>query len=458
VDAGVDAARPERVVADRLRVDDDGLVVTDAAGVAHRYDLAAHDRVLVVGGGKAAAGLVRGLHDLLGDRIDEGAVVVPADDAATVGPVRLLPGDHPTPSERGADSTREVLSLAASATADDLVLAVVTGGGSALLAAPAEGVSLPDLAATTDALLAAGADIAELNAVRKHCSAVKGGGLARAAAPATVAGLVVSDVVGDDLGVVASGPTAPDATTYDDALAVLDRYDRAVPDGVRDHLARGAAGEVAETARADDPAFDRCRTHVLANGRTALRAAAERAQVEGVEATTLTAFLDGEARETGRTLAAVAREVATGEGPATPPAVLLAGGETTVTVAGDGTGGPNQELALAAALSFGAWAGGTGATGTAKREGDGDGRDGPLPVALAAVDTDGLDGSTDAAGALVDATTVGGDREAAREALAANDALPFLDARTALVETGPTGTNVNDLVVVVVGEARGGRR
>jgi hydroxypyruvate reductase len=273
-----------------------------------------------------------------------------------------------------------------------------------------------------------------------------------------VVGLVVSDVVGDDLGVVASGPTTPDETTFADALGVLDRHELSVPAGVREHLASGAAGDVAETARGDDPAFDRCRTHVLANGRTALRAAAERARAEGVEATTLTAFLDGEARETGRTLAAVAREVATGEGPATPPAVLLAGGETTVTVAGDGTGGPNQELALAAALSFAAWAGGTDPAGGGDRNPGGDADDGPVPVALAAVDTDGLDGSTDAAGALVDARTVGADREAAREALVANDALPFLDARGALVETGPTGTNVNDLVAVVVGDEHAARR
>jgi hydroxypyruvate reductase len=279
----------------------------------------------------------------------------------------------------------------------------------------------------TESLLSAGAPIEAVNAVRKHCSAIKGGQLARAAAPATVVTLLFSDVVGDDPAVIASGPTVPDPTTFADARQVLDEYGVEAPDAVRERIERGVAGEVTETPDADDPIFEGTSVHVLANGRTAIDAARDRAREAGVTPLVLAAGIEGEARAVARTHAAVARESTETGDPVAPPAVVLSGGETTVTVEGDGRGGPNCEFALSAARFL------------------------PDDSVLAAVDTDGRDGASGAAGALVDAGT-GADGAAAGRALADNDAATYLDERDALLRTGQTGTNVNDLHVLVVAD------
>ncbi|TKX87382.1 DUF4147 domain-containing protein [Halorubrum sp. SS5] len=439
--AGIEAAHPAAVVADALALDGDVLTVAAADGTTTARDLAAYDRVLVVGAGNAAGHFAAAVERLLGDRIDGGAVV--ADDPVETERVAVLPGDHPTPSEAGVESARRVRAVAADAGESDLVLGLITGGGSALLAAPAEGVALGDLRETTEALLASGATISEINAVRKHLSAVKGGRLARTAAPADALALAVSDVTGDDSAVIASGPLSPDPTTFGDALAVLDRYGIDAPAAVADRLERGAAGEVAETPTAGDPAFDGVAVRIVANARTALTAAREVAAERGYEPLVLSARMRGEAREAAKAHAAVAEECrAVGE-PVEPPAVLLSAGEVTVTLGDDpGEGGPNGEFALSAAVELDA----------AGPDGEG--------IAVASVDTDGIDGATDAAGALVDDRLVGEggalDREAAADALDAHDAYPVLDDAGALLRTGPTGTNVNDLRAVVVPE-RGAR-
>ncbi|WP_254769455.1 glycerate kinase type-2 family protein [Salinilacihabitans rarus] len=425
LEAGIRAALPERVVAEAVSVEGDALYLLDA-----EYDLSRYDRVVVCGGGKAAGGLARALESTLGDRIDGGVVV--STDGAETDRVDVRAGDHPTPSERNVAATADVLALAREADERTLLLAAITGGASALLCAPADGLSLAALRETTDALLASGASIDEVNAVRKHCSAIKGGRLARAAAPATVAALAISDVVGDDPAVIGSGPTVPDPSTFADALAVLDRYDLddEVPAPVRERLERGAAGEIAETPTAEDAAVAAADWHLLANGRTATDAAREVARERGYGTLVLSGRLRGEAREVGRVHAAVAEEArATGD-PVEPPAVVCSGGEVTVAVRGDGVGGPNQELALAAAAEF---------------------ADRGTDAVLASADTDGIDGPTDACGALVDGGTVD-DPDAAWRALAANDAAGFLDDADALLRTGYTGTNVNDLRVLVLDE------
>ncbi|MFC4356481.1 glycerate kinase [Halobium salinum] len=431
VAAGIEAADPERVVADEVALDGDRLTVG-----AETYDLADYDRLLVLGGGKAAVGVGRALDRELGDRLTEGLVVAP--DPGDAGRVEVAVGDHPVPSERGVDATRRLLDLARDADERTLLLAVVTGGASALLAAPAEGgdagVTLDDLQTTTRALLDSGASIDELNAVRKHLSAIKGGGLARAAAPATTVGLVLSDVVGDDLSVIASGPTAPDDSTFADALAVLAGYGIDAPAAVRHRLERGRDGDLDETPRADDSVFERVQNVVLASGFTAVDAAREVAVERGYDALVLSSRVRGEAREAAKTHAAVAEEVVATGNPVEAPAVVLSGGEATVTVRGDGEGGPNQEFALSAGVEF--------AEGSLARAAG-------WEVALASVDTDGRDGASDVAGALVGLDTVD-DVAGARDALARNDALPYLGSRGALLETGPTGTNVNDLRVLVV--------
>ncbi|WP_136718138.1 glycerate kinase type-2 family protein [Halorientalis salina] len=418
IDAGIAAAQPERVVRERVTVDEGTLRIDDAA-----YELDEYAEVVLVGGGKAAAGVAAALVDVLDDRLTGGVVVT--NDPVATDRVQVIEASHPVPDERGVEGASRVRKRVAAADADTLLLAVFTGGGSALLSAPAGGLSLSDLQSVTDELLESGASIESTNAVRKHCSALKGGRLARAAAPAQVVMLLFSDVVGDDTAVIASGPTAPDPTTFADALAVLDEYGVDAPDAVREHLERGAAGDEAETPTADDAVFDRVDTHVLATGWTAIEAARETASDAGYETMVLSSHIEGEAREVGTIHAAIATEVIETGNPIEPPAVVFSGGETTVTVEGAGRGGPNSEVALSAA------------------------RDLPNGAVLASVDTDGEDGRSGAAGGLVDGDTVT-DVKTATAALAANDAATYLDGRDCLVRTGRTGTNVNDLRVLVV--------
>jgi len=426
--AGIRGADPERATRDALAVDGDRLEITTDESTT--IDLAQFDRILVLGGGKAAPGVTRAVDAALGDRISDGLLVVPEDDPAvgdSIGAVAVEGGGHPDPTPEGAAATEELLELAESADERTLVLAVVTGGASALLASPAGDLGVGDLRRSGRALLNAGAGIDEINAVRKHTSEVKGGRLAETAAPATVVTLSVSDVVGDPPGVIGSGPTAPDATSYDDALDVFARYGVDVP-AVHEHLEAGAAGDHPETPGPDSPAAD-VPTHVVAGNRTAIDTAAEAARERDYEPLVLSSRVRGEATGAAPTHVAIAEEAATAGEPVESPAVLLSGGETTVDVHGEGTGGPNTEFALAAAISLG--------------EGDDEG------IAVGSVDTDGRDGATDAAGALVDAGTVD-DAGAAREALERNDSLGFLRERGAELVTGSTGTNVNDLRALVV--------
>lgn len=417
--AGIEAADPQTVVPDQISLEGDELTVT-----GERYDLADYERVLVVGGGNAAATVARALEGVLGDRLSGGVVVT--DNPTETESVSVLPSDHPVPTQRGVESTQRLLTTADEATEDDLVLAVITGGGSALLPAPADGISLDDLQRTTESLLACGATINEINAVRKHLSNVKGGQLAATLAPATVAGIILSDVVGNDLDVIASGPITPDRSTFTDALDVIAQYDVSVPDSVEDRLRRGSAGEIAETPGEDDPAFETVRQHVIADGNTALRSAATVARERGYDPLVLSSRIRGEASEAAKTMAAIAEECVTTGNPIDPPAVLLSGGETTVTITGNGTGGPNQEFALSSALEL------------------------TVPgVTVVSVDTDGIDGKSDAAGGIISSETILSTTEA-HNALDDNDAGGFLGRHDGVVVTGPTNTNVNDLRVVVV--------
>ncbi|GAA0252418.1 glycerate kinase [Haladaptatus pallidirubidus] len=418
LEAGIEAAHPKAVIREKTALNDDLLRIGNS-----RYDLSEYDEIVVLGGGKASAQVAAALESILGERIDRGAVVT--NDPAETTRIEMLPGEHPIPSKQGVESTKRVLELADSADENALILAAITGGASALLPAPADGVSLADMQTVTRTLLDSGATIDEINAVRKHCSALKGGQLARTAAPATVVGLLFSDVVGDDPGIIGSGPTAPDETTFGDALAVLDRYGVETDTGsaIRTRFERGAAGNFPETPDAGDAVFERATTHVLASNFTALRAARETANRRGYDAMILSSRVRGEARESATTHVAIAEEILETGNPISPPAVLLSGGETTVSVRGEGSGGPNLEFALGARLEL--------------AEG----------VTVASVDTDGKDGSTDAAGALVDRNT---SRDGGQEALQENDSYRFLESVGALVETGATGTNVNDLRILVV--------
>ena len=425
--AAVDDSLPRNVV-DRTVALDDGQLTVDGTG----YDLTAYERVVVIGGGKATPGVADALESLLGDRIHDGVVVGTA--AGDGGRTDHVVGSHPVPDEAGVEGGRRIAELAAAADAETLVLVVVTGGASSLIAAPADGVDVADLQATTAALLRSGATIDETNAVRKHLSSLKGGRLARVATPATVVGLVFSDVVGDDVSVVGSGPIAPDDSTYADALDVLERYELDVPERVRAHLTAGADGERPETPGGGDSVFDGVDVHVLVTGRTALESAAETARDRGYSTLVLSSRIRGEAREAAYTQAGIAEELLASENPTPLPAVVLSGGETTVTVRGDGDGGPNLECALTVAIEL------ADVSPAAKRDYD---------AAFLCADTDGEDGGTASAGALVDPETVS-DSESATAALRDNDALSYLNAESADVVTGPTGTNVNDFRAIVV--------
>lgn len=427
IEAGIAAADPDTVVQEKIELDD-GTFVVDGT----EYELDEYDRVLVLGAGNAVGSLTLAIERVLDGLIDEGIVIT--DNPVETETVDVCEGDHPVPSGQGVSHSADLLGLAERAGAGDLVLALIGGGGSALLTHPADGVSLEDLRETTEALLASGAPIDEMNAVRKHVSTIKGGQLARAITPATTVGLVLSDVVGDDLSVVASGPTVPDESTYGDALDVLETYDVDVPQAVRERLERGCRGEVPETPSADASLFDGVSMHVIATSYTTLEAAQRVAADAGFTTMLLSSRVRGEAKEAAKTHVAVAEEIRAKGQPVEPPAVIVTSGETTTTlVDAPGEGGPNQEFALSAALEL---------------SGDG--------IIVASVDTDGIDGASSVAGSIVDTDTVpdGVDRPTAQRALRRNDALPALETTDTLVDTGPTTTNVNDLRVVVVSDSR----
>jgi glycerate 2-kinase len=419
-DAALAAVDPGRLVGSALRRHDDVLDLEEDDVVAgHRGP------VLLLAAGKAGLAMAQGA---AAARARDGLIVVP-HAAVAAGPpgIVVVGAAHPLPDAAGVAATARVLAAAERAGPDTLVLVLLSGGASALLVAPAGEITLEDKQAVNRALLASGADIAALNTVRKHCSRVKGGGLARAARrSAGVWTLLLSDVVGDDPSVIASGPTVADPTTYADALAVIDRWlvPSGVPARVRAHLEAGGDGRLRETVKPGDPALARGIVHVLAGNGTAVAAAAEAARRLGYESHVVAEPLAGDAAAAG---ARVVERLAAA--PRDRPVAIVAGGETTVRVVPGGRGGRSQQLALAASVAL---AGGPG-------------------VVLAA-GTDGVDGPTDAAGACVDGTTVARARSRGLNALAAlarTDSHPLLDAVGDLLRTGPTGTNVADLVVAL---------
>jgi hydroxypyruvate reductase len=430
--AGVDAVDPARLVASALRVEGDA-VVLHAAGVRAAIPLSSLWKIHLVGAGKAGRAMGEAALAALGKRVAGGLIAVPRGAEGQSGPVRFAAAGHPVPDIYSLAAAREILSLLESAGKGDLVVALVSGGGSSMLSAPVAGITMEKKAETFRLLLRAGADIASFNAVRKHLSEVKGGLLARAAQPATLWALLLSDVPGDDPSVIASGPFSPDPTTFSDAIGVLERYGifYAVPSAVRRHLAEGAAGTLPETPKTDDPAFLGTISAILGANRTAMDAAALWMARERDMAPTaivlLPGFLHGEARECARSFCDRLRKSAEALSPG-HAVVVIAGGETTVNVRGGGKGGRNQEFALAAAVEVA----------------------GEESMAVLAAGTDGIDGPTDAAGAYVDGTTLARASSLGLDPgahLSRNDAYPFFEALGDLVVTGPTGTNVADLVI-----------
>jgi len=397
-------------------------------------------RTVVFGAGKASAAMARAFEEAWATNKQagrlEGLVVTRHGHAVPCERIRVVEAGHPVPDQAGQEAARQILDLARGLGPQDQLVCLVSGGGSALLSLPAAGLTLPDKQAVTQALLRSGATIGEINTVRKHLSAIKGGRLAAAAAPARVVSLAISDVPGDDPAVIASGPTAPDPTTFADARAVLAKYGITQPKAVIAHLA--AARD--ETPKPGDPVFAKTRFELIASPQQALAAAAEAGLAHKVTPIVLSDRIEGEARDVAAMHAAIALQLRAGQFRigheiVTPPAVLLSGGETTVTVHGKGRGGRNSEFLLALAAALTKDPGGCGG------------------IYALACDTDGIDGTEDNAGAIVYPNTV--DRAASRgiaikEALAGNDSYGFFAALGDLIVTGPTLTNVNDFRAILV--------
>jgi glycerate-2-kinase len=417
--AALEAVDPARAVRKAVRRDGDQIEVAGEP-------LESGAGLVVFAVGKAAGTMARALEALVGDRIAAGLVVVPDGQAVELKTMTLCEAAHPIPDERCERAGQMAIDLVAGAHPDDVLLAMISGGASSLVSCPIDGVTLPDLANATDRLLQGGAAICELNAVRKHLSRLAGGRLAAHAACKRIEVLAISDVPGDRLDVIGSGPLAADPTTYRDALDSVSRIGGPFPERVRAHLEAGARGEFDDTPSPGAALFDRVRSTLLASNATAVEAACLAAEERGMRAVALPGCLSGEARVAGRRLAAIGASMVSSR-----TVCAIAGGETTVVVRGTGRGGRNQELALAAALEFA----------------------GNQQVALLAAGTDGVDGPTDAAGAYADGetlargSTLGVD---ARTALADNDSHSFFDREGGVLRTGPTGTNVMDLAFLTV--------
>ena len=401
-----------------------------------KWDLDRFEGIHVIGGGKACGAMAEAIEEILGDRISSGTVNVLKGTESRHDLERISQNgaSHPIPDADSVAGVQRMLETLDSVGTSDLVIVLISGGGSSLLAFPAKGVSLEDVQDVTHKLLVSGASIGELNAVRKHLSAVKGGQLAQRSQGATMISLILSDVVCDPLDTIASGPTAPDETTFGDARAVLERFGLwgGVPRIVRERLNDGSRGKVPETPKPGDPIFRKVWNFVIGSNLVAARAAVERAGELGYNAELVSTEIEGEAREVGRSFAEAVLTVTRHGSPACAPAVLVAGGETTVSVRGGGIGGRNMEVALAAS----------------------EGIEGMASV-IAALATDGIDGPTVSAGAIVDGSTLVRAKARGLEPsmyLSENDSYTFFQSLGDAFITGPTGTNVNDLTIILVAD------
>ena len=422
------AVDPKVAVLRHVRLQDSTLHVGD-----RQYNLHQYDRIFVVGAGKATAPMAQAIESVIGSRITAGIVNVKYGYTAATEIIEVNEAGHPIPDEASVRGARKMAALLESATERDLIICLISGGGSALMVLPPEGITLADKRRLTDALLRCGANINEMNTVRKHLSLIKGGGLARLACPATLVSLILSDVVATPLDVIASGPTVPDTSNFADAYAILERYEvlERIPKPILDYLQAGLRGAVPDNPKEGDRIFEKTYNLVVGSNEIASRAALEDAKQRGFNTLLVSTYVEGEAREVAKVFAAIAKEIVHSGNPIPRPACVVAGGETTVSIRGQGLGGRNQEFTLAAAVKI-------------------DGMEDTIIVGSA---TDGSDGPTDAAGAIADGTTVARARALGLDPLqylADNDSYHFFGRLGDLITTGPTNTNVNDLIFVLV--------
>jgi len=425
--AGLQAVEPGVAVKNFCRRENNSLLVGNRV-----YDLARFNNLFVVGAGKASAAMASAIEDLVGDRITSGIINVKYEHVTDLRHIELREAGHPVPDENGESGSHAILKLVADAGEKDLVLCLMSGGGSALLPLPADGLSLKDKQETIKVLLSCGATIHEINAIRKHTSKMKGGRLARAVYPASLVFLILSDVVGDNLDVIASGPTVPDSSTFSECREILKKYniiDR-LPETVVRQIDAGTSGEIPETPKTGDPAFETTRNLIVASNFEAITAAKVKAEHLGYHTVILSSMIEGETKHVAHVHGAIGREIIRSGNPVPAPACILSGGETTVTITGKGLGGRCQEFALAAAMDI----------------------SGSDNIVILSGGTDGTDGPTDAAGAVADSYTITRAADMGldpRHYLSDNDSYHFFENLGDLFKTGPTNTNVMDLRIVL---------
>jgi len=426
--AGLKAVNPVTAIKQQVRLQNDTLIVGD-----RDYDLSSYEDIYVIGAGKASAAMAQPIEELLGQRIKAGFLNVKYGHTLPLNIVQINEAGHPVPDEAGLNGAKQIVELLIQTGEKDLILFLISGGGSALLPYPAEGLALEDIQQLTKYLLEVGATIHEINALRKHVSRVKGGRLAKLALPSALISLILSDVIGDNLDSIASGPTVPDESTFGDCLNILEKYelrDKISPVLLK-FLEEGAQGEHEETPKADDPAFEQTQNVIIGSNIMAVEAAKKKAKELGYNSLILSTSIEGETKDVAKVHAAIAKEILSTGNPLKKPACVISGGETTVTIRGQGLGGRNQEFALAAAIEIDGWEG----------------------AVILSGGTDGTDGPTDAAGAIADGKTVGRANVLELDAqayLRENDSYNFFQPLDDLIITGPTFTNVMDLRLVVV--------
>lgn len=444
--AGVRSVDPYLLIKSHLRVEGDTLTIK-ARGSSFSVYLGDFKKVLVFGAGKASAPMARAVEEIIGSRIDEGVIAVKYGYTTPLKKIKTIEAGHPVPDQNSLQAAERIVELAGEADERTLIVGLISGGGSALLTRPLEWetgqwplrLGLEELRETTAALLASGANIGEMNCIRKHLSSIKGGRLAKLSYPATQINLILSDVVGDRLDTIASGLTTWDETTYSDACAILEKYgiQGMVPENVLRILNAGIQGLIPETPKRDDPLFLKVRNVLIGTNYTALSAAAEKARGLGYTTSILSSWLTGEAREVAKVLAGIAKDVSRYELFIKKPSCIIGGGETTVTLTGDGRGGRNQELALSFLLELDIP----------------EPRGGDECIFLLSASTDGSDGPTDAAGAFASGEFLEKSRKLGLDPgayLRRNDSYTFFEKIGGLLKTGPTNTNVCDLQIILV--------
>ncbi len=428
IESAISAADPQKAINEIVRLQKNRLTIDKQI-----YNLDLYENIYIIGAGKAACSMALTVEEILGDRIAKGIIVTKYGHKKNLSKIEVIEAGHPIPDENGVKGVERIIGLLKGIKRGDLIIILLSGGASSLLPAPNENISLNDKKIVTGLLLKSGAAIDEINAVRKHISRLKGGQLASLIYPAEAVCLILSDVIGDRLDVIASGPTVPDNSTFKDAVDILKKYSiwNNTPRPVINYLLKGMKGEIAETPKSANPAFSRINNIIIGNNKSAASAAEKKAKELGYHTMVLSTFIEGEARETGKLFGAITKEIAVFEKPLRRKACIIAGGETTVTVKGKGKGGRAQEFALSAALMI----------------------NGLKDAAIVGIGTDGTDGPTDAAGAIADGTTVERAKKAGMEVksyLENNDSYSLFKKLNDLIITGPTNTNVNDLYMAFV--------